>query len=511
MSRTAATFALALAAVVTACGEDAPPQRPSGVAPGGTPGRLATRPSPPVVATPAAPRCGAPNAAGARVVVDVSQSMQGFTAGGSVNLEKLHRAVDLALGEAGVATPLRRCTLGDELDCETPHTHPQYNSPTLYTAGNCRLDRAVRVPPVVDPRNPPVDNLDPYRAVVLLTDGMQSATGAAGAGNDPVAACQSGADPNCLRLLLRDRIRHGYGVWIATVLLPFRGTHFAEQGLDRATFESIRAHVTDAAQRLPYSREAFPPPRRRRRDPVATLQVGREFRTDDHGLSSFPFEGWKPMLAVVASCDTQLGDRLIERLRQQLVNQQLFAEGDRRFFAIRVAPMAGQPLQFGAMQRVGDAVGRVDVGRPARGPAGLVQRVVCDTDGRATLRVPYARGGRAFAVPAFVGEPINLSFDGRTLSPDALSLPRADAGAFLLSLRCERLPAGIHRETMVLSSSLSLGEIPGDSWWREFTAPNSFSMPERVYGLQGLVEGLLEAGVDRRFRWDSFTIEIERQ
>jgi len=451
------------------------------------------------------------------VVVDVSQSIRGFTADGSINLEKLHTAIDNALGDAEVATPLQRCTLGDELSCSVPLTRPQFNNEALYSAGNCRLDRAIRVPPVVDPRNPPRDELDHHRVTIVLTDGMQSSAGGGGAGNDPVAACNSGADPNCVRLLLRHRIQQGYGVWLTQIMLPFEGTHYAEQGLDRNTYDGIRAHVADAALRLPYSRNAFPAPEgrhhgSRRREPAATLSIGRDFRVDGrNGLASYDYRGWKPILAWIITCDRALGDRLSELLSARLAAQGLIEPNDRRFFSVRVAPMAGQPRQFGPMVRGAVVAGQVDVGRPTRTPTGVVQRVICNTEGRAELTFPIVAGRVQYANPPFVRESMGLTFEGRTLSRDALSSPVAGPGGLVRTLRCERFPAGVHRETMVLGSSLSLGEIPADAWWREFNAINSYAMPERVFGLQPLAEGLLEAGAHRAFRWDSFTIEIERQ
>lgn len=441
--------------------------------------------------------------------------MQGFASTEVRTLERVHRALDSALGSGGMATPLRRCTLGEELDCDTALTFERLNDPTLYTASNCRLDRAIRVPPVVDPRNPPPDNLDPYRATVILTDGMQSATGAAGAGNDPVAACNAGADPNCVRLLLRDRIARGYGVWLVQIFLPFDGRHFAEEGLDRPTYEGIKAHVAEASLRMPYSEPAFEAGRRRNgRHAEPTLSVGRNFQVDGHQLASYAYRGWKPLLAWIIACSPQMGEQLVESFRAQLVARSILTDGGRRFFSVRVAPMAGLPQRFGPMTRVGDVAGRVDLGRPTRAPdgSGLVQRVTCDTEGRATLRIPIVAGSRgALQNPDFVRDAVSLDFAGRTLARDALSSPRSDGDGLLRTLRCERFPAGVHRETMVLQSSLSLGEIPADAWWREFDAPNPFAMPERVFGLRPLAEGLLAASAQRQFVWDTFTLEVERQ
>jgi len=439
--------------------------------------------------------------------------MRGFTAAGSVNLEKLHTAIDAALGDANTATPLQRCTLGDELDCQTPVTRPQFNNGSLYSAANCRLDRAIRVPPVLDPRNPPRDELDHHRVTVVLTDGMQSMSGAAGAGDDPVAACNAGADPNCVRLLLRGRIAQGYGVWISQLMLPFQGTYYAEQGMDRETYEGIKAHVSEASQRLPYSRAPFSGTgqRQARRAPVETLTVGRNYRIDTRtGRAAYEYRGWRPMVLWIITCDQALGDRLAVRVLHQLTAQGLVEDNDRRYFSQRVAPMSGQQQQFGAMVRAQLVAGRVDVGRMARTPTGVVQRVTCDTAGRATLVFPMVPGQRAYENPPFVRESIGLGFEGRILARDALSSPVAVQGGLARTLRCDRLAAGVVRETMTMGSSLGLGDIPADAWWREFNARNSYSMPERVFGLQPLVEGLLEAGAQRSFQWDRFTIEIER-
>lgn len=507
--RAASARALLLGASLLGACDPPPPTRPARRDVATTPGP--TTGTPPVSE---GPRCGSPGASGARVVIDVSRSMQGFASDRTTTLEKVHTALDLALGDANIAPPLRRCTLGDELDCDTARTRQDFNVAGLYTAGNCRLDRALRAPPVIDPRNPPTDPIDPYRAVVILTDGMQSASPGANADDDPIAACNSGADPNCVRLLLRDRIRQGYGLWFVQFFLPFNGRHFAEQGLDAATYETIKAHVSEACLRLPYSapEPGLPSRGHHGRQAEPPLHIGSHFEVHDR-LASYEYRGWKPLMAWILSCDERTGEQLVERFRAQLVAQGVVGSDDRRFFSQRVAPMAGQERHFGPLSRVGEVAGRVDLLRPTRGanPSSTVQRVVCDTEGRATLRIPIVTGQRTFNNPDFVTDPLSLGFVGRTLSRDALSTPRPDGDGLLRTLRCERFPAGVHRETMVIGSSLALGELPADAWWREFDAPTSYSMPERVFGLRPLVDGLLAVGAERRFVWDTFTIEIERQ
>jgi hypothetical protein len=62
------------------------------------------------------------------------------------------------------------------------------------------------VPSRTDPNAPPrPDLLDDARVTLLITDGMEVASG--GAGN---SSCAAGADPTCIRMLLEQRIGASY-------------------------------------------------------------------------------------------------------------------------------------------------------------------------------------------------------------------------------------------------------------------------------------------------------------
>ena len=244
----------------------------------------------------------------ARVVVDISESMRGFTGVRRQVLTTLHQVLQDTFAETGLVG-LKRCLLGRELKCEKAPNKPRgYSHPRLYNADVSRLDLALvrkPVPEVVDPDNPPPpDLLDETRVTVLITDGMQaSAGGLKGSGDNAANKCQSGADPSCVTSLLRGRVREGYGMWLTQVSLPFKGRHFTERDCDKVYADEARAHLDKANLNPRWNKILFKlkPP-------------GRKFRW-------YTYWGFKPLLVLVMSRDVALGRRYHEAMLRRLRNE----------------------------------------------------------------------------------------------------------------------------------------------------------------------------------------------
>ncbi|MCC7539680.1 MAG: hypothetical protein IT379_25885 [Deltaproteobacteria bacterium] len=466
----------------TGCGDDAtsngrqarPTKRTS------TPAREAPR------------RCGAEGAAGARVMLDVSQSMRGFARPGSAVFESVHRAVDEAVAEAGAAQPLVRCEVGTSVTCPSRRSHAELREPSTYGADHARLDLAIRRPPAGDDAASR-DPLDHHRLAVLVTDGMQSSPAGARPPADSDEACLAGADPRCLRALFARRVSEGYGVWLGVLLLPFRGDHFAERGIDPTVIARVSEHLAEAQRRRPYHET-----------PLRVLP--RSTRTTSYG-----YEGLKPLLFIAFSCDTETGRRFVDGLGRALAAARVVTEGDGRWNAAQLAPLDA-PTRAIATVRRQDATG-LEMARPRRAATGrITAEVTCEASGRGRLRIGTRSTGSD--PPPYVIEHVSLTALGRPLARTALSAPNRDgASDWTMDLRCLRLAAREHRTELELSSryTFDAARVDPETFWRKLSAPNAFEMPERAYALDELANGVVEAAARRVRRWGRVEIRIDRR
>ncbi|MEO0249406.1 MAG: hypothetical protein ABIN58_07660, partial [candidate division WOR-3 bacterium] len=240
------------------------------------------------------------NTSDALIVTDISGSMKGFALPSSTRLFTLHDALERAVRKAVVsvetAPTIRRCYLGEQLDCQTQTPSQALDRPVTYSAKESRLDLFFSGVPKGSSdsgkQTAAEDLIDPYRIAILVTDGMQARSTNAAAGGP----CMGGADPDCIAHLLRQRAQQGYGIWMALLLLPFQGTHFAERPLDNSQWQRIQQHVAALAQ-----------------DPYFQ---GVNFRAQRMGqavpFTSYQFQGAKPILVLALSRDKQIGRNFIQ-------------------------------------------------------------------------------------------------------------------------------------------------------------------------------------------------------
>lgn len=478
----AASLVGLVAMLASGCGDDASTRER---------GRGETRASAPE----SPPRCGAPDATGARVMLDVSQSMRGFARPGSAVFESVHRGVDEAIAQAGASQALVRCEVGTKVTCPSRRSHAELREPSTYSADHARLDLAIRRPPPGDDAASR-DPLDHHRLAVLVTDGMQSSAGGSrpspGSAGHSDEACLAGADPSCLRALLARRVSEGYGVWLGVLLLPFRGEHFAERSIDATVVQRVSEHLAEAGRHRPYHE-------------VPLKVLPRSTRT-----SSYGYEGLKPLLFIAFACDTATGRRFVDGLGRALLASRVVTEGDGRWSSAELAPLEGPTRTIGAVRR--ENATEVELARPRRSPSGRISaEVTCEANGRGKLRVVTRASGAT--LPPYVTERVTLATVGRALARTALSAPTRAGDDWTMELRCLRLAARQHRTELELSSryAFDASRVSPDAFWRKLSAPNAFDMPERTYALEDLASGVLEAAARRVRRWGRLEIRIDRR
>jgi hypothetical protein len=443
--------------------------------------------------------------AGARVVVDVSESHQGFARGRGLALEGLHgQVIESSLAAQGLNVPFERCALDEQLRCQQSLTVQQLRDPATYRGRSGALDLALRRPPRSPrPDQQQADPLDPFRVTVLVTDGAQSSSQPfnAQAGGD--IACAGGADPSCIASLLRARIDEGYGVWILRLRLPFNGKYFSERRIDRPMFERTTAHLTDVN-------------RNDRSWSGVTLTARRPNFTGDSG--SFEFQGARPMLVFVLSRDIAAGRTLVAEMNRRARTERITAGTQDDVAVSEWAPFEGYDARLTAAQRMdsGGAADEVRVDRARLVNGVLTVPITCSLRGRARVRVQGAVTQGSLPPPTFAD--VRMSWRRESPTARGVALPstvmRASPGAIegVFDVDCTGLPAGRFRHTYTVFGSWSLNAAAASrEWWSNESADNSYEMPERVFGLAEMARNVAGAGIARAGVLARVTFELTRE
>lgn len=463
-------------------------------------------PAPRPVARPAPVAPRAPVGRGAQVFVDVSESIRGFTGGGSRALATLHaQVIESSLSALQRNNPFQRCTVDTEVHCARPGvTAQQLASSAIYRGSNASLHLALRRPPRAprpDLQEP--DPLDPFAVTLVVTDGFQSTSAAfqPGAGSD--VACTAGADPSCLAALLRARVDEGYGLWVGRLLLAFDGRYFAERRLDRTMWARTLAHV-----------EAL------NTDP---LWNGVRFRANSPSFTSdsgvFHFAGARPLMLFILSRDIAAGRRLVTEMQRRLAVERMTVRGVPADIAFSEwAPFEGITASVTAARRAtnGGAADHVLVDRPRRTAAGFELPVRCDLEGAAHIRVDGATRLGALPPPPFAR--VAMGWQVPSPVPAALTVPREAmrpvAGPWTITtgVNCTQLSAGSHAYPMVLAARWSVDDAAlRREWFMRESGETSFETPERVFGLADLARAVITAGVNRAGALDRLTLRVTRR
>ena len=471
-----------------------------------------------VVAAPVAP-VAAPGS-GARVVVDVSQSIAGFTRTGRRVLSVLHvEVIEHALSELHANAPFQRCALDEALRCDgAALAGDQLDRADTYHGHNAALDLALRRPAATaDPLQRIADPLDPFELSVIVTDGFQSAHSQGGAAGASAAACAAGADPACIGELLAERVREGYGVWIGRVFLPFRGAYYPERQLDDAMWARVEAHLAElAAPNSGWDNVHF-----------GARRGGR------HGASgAFQWEGARPMLVIILSRAHARGRALVEKIREGLRHEPtLFprsAEADVSF--AELAPFEGITGQVAAdgVARVGSGPGIdavvVDGTTRLRGVA--LTNARCSIEGAADLSTAGAVTFGAVPPPPFVQVTASWRLSGAAAEGATLVSPRdpvrvwpppsgaAPRSPFPATWRvdCRQLAPGMHEHRFGVHVAWQLDERAlAAEWYMRESADTAYEAPEKVFRLRQMVQPSITAATNRRGWLDQWVLRLTRR
>lgn len=471
---------------------------------GSPPAGAPTPAAAPVVAAPVVAAPQVPPGRGARVVVDVSESIRGFTSASSVALQTLHtQVIEASLSALQLNNPFQRCALDTDLRCEANLTPAQLRSPATYRGSNAALHLALRRPPRAPRADMQgVDPLDPWAVTVLVTDGFQSTATPFQPGATGDVACTAGADPSCLAALLRARVDEGYGLWVGRIHMTFEGRYFAERRLDPAMWSRTLAHVA-ALNTDPYWNGA-------------TFAAARPNYTSDTG--PFEWRGARPMLVFVLSRDIPRGRALVAEMSRRLAVERITVRRAPEDFAFSEwAPFEGLGARVAVAVRNenGGPADAVYVDPPQRTASGLVVPVRCSVRGKARIRLEGAVALGALPPPPFAR--VELSW--RLLSRPATELlvprePVATAAGPLVArtgIDCTVLPQGRFQYDLGLAARWTVDPAAlGREWFVRESGETSFESPEKVFGLADLARTVVTAGVAREGLLDRVTLLVQR-
>lgn len=488
--------ALTLLAALAACNNDSAPRPAPGPGPGPTTVQVG-QPAPPP---------SQPQGHGARVVVDVSESIRGFASPRSVALETLHaQVIDGALSALGLNAPFERCTLDSDLHCGQPFVTPQQlRLPATYRGANAALHLALRRPPRApraDLQLP--DPLDPFAVTVLVTDGFQSSPTAFQANASEDVACTAGADPSCLAATLRRRVDEGYGVWVVRLQMPFDGRYFAERHLDDAMWQRVGAHVNALNTAPEWNGVRFTAS-----SPAMNGESG-----------AFRWTGARPLLMFVLSRNIVAGRALVVEM-QRRINVERFTI---RRAAVDVAasewaPFEGLSARMLSAERAqsGGAADELRVDAAQRTPASLVVPVRCNIRGKSMIRLTGALSYGPITPPPFARIELGWRLTSRA-APEFL-VPREPMrvapGNFVVNTGedCTVIPVGDYAYELGLHARWTVdpNALAGE-WYMRESSDTSFEMPERMYGLGDLARAVVTAGVSREGFLDRVTVRVHRE
>lgn len=458
-------------------------------------------------ATPRAPVAPAvPAGRGAQVFVDVSESIRGFTGGGSLALATLHaQVIESSLSALQLNNPFLRCTVDAAVHCARPGvTAQQLALPTTYRGANAALHLALRRPPRAprpDLQQP--DPLDPYAVTVVVTDGFQSTPAAFQPGGGADVACTAGADPSCLAALLRARVDEGYGLWVGRLHLAFDGRYFAERRLDREMWSRTLAHVESLNNDPLWNGVRF-----------AATQPNF---TGDSG--AFRFTGARPLLVFVLTRDIPRGRQLVAEMQRRLAVERITKRGlPSEVVFSEWAPFEGLTANVLSARRAesGRQADHVLVDRATRSPAGFELPVRCDLEGAARIRVDGATRFGAMPPPRFarvaMGWQVPAPLPSELAAPREAMRPVEGPWTVFTGIDCTRMSAGEHRYPLALVARWTVDPAALQSeWFVQESGDTSYETPERVFGLADLARSVITAGVNRAGVLDRLTLRVTRR
>jgi len=473
-------------------------------------------PTPPVdpqkICSPTSQQPPAVTGTGAVIVTDISGSMKGFVASESTRLYTVHdaleRALRDALGSVSAEGTIRRCDLGTGLECRSPHTKEDMHK-NIYNAPQSRLDRFFDPEqPGAAPAGKPAQEgglIDSSRIAVLVTDGVQAQSGSASG-----KACLGGADPECIAYLLKQRAKDGYGIWLALLLMPFKGTYDAERPLDETHWQRIEEHLSTLPQDSHFQGVTFKADR---------AQAKAPFR-------SYQFQGVKPYLVVALSKDWRAGRAFIRQFTENIQKARVTEPAD-GIYRIELAPLPSQTLQLDNIrQSPGDVNPRIRLIERRRKDGFFDFLVECEREGRTTFILEAKEREEAQTILEGVQMTFNLvpSGDGN-LKPESLVVKgelsrvkdeKTGGWIYQTELTCDcrsvtpNRSGEEYKRWLKLQTVLS-AQLDASSPWAALHADNTYEKPERFYGLKEIVQKVLEPATAEPRTTDCLQFRLQRK
>lgn len=451
------------------------------------------RPQPPA-SLPAAQ--AAPSVQGSRVFIDRSGSMKGFAAASPASLESVHRAIINTLS-AGGAVPIDFCSVGNKTECELPAEPKRFREARAYSARESRLAESIAPVPADQDALPGggrrVSSVDERSVAVLVTDGLEA--GSVQRRGDEPLFCVPGPDSFCLQRVLVARAKEGYGIWLLTISLPFKGRVYPERGLDKRLFERTSQHIAELRQQPAW-----------RDIPLEVKGLRKDRHTGNH---SYVYTGARPLMVFVLSRDHAAGRAVVQRLQEELSSARV-ASPAKWVRSLELFPQRATRYRFrqqgqgAGLARLGTdeaAQALLPVGTPRRDAEQRLEvRLECREGGAARLQMQAELGpGGAQKLPPELTQSLAVRVHPSTIPANAVIPPTKHPkalGAHVSGLRCLPFSTGTTAYEYHLVSTVSFDAARGtDKWWRRWTAANTYETPERVYRLAELVHSLLRQAV----------------
>jgi len=377
------------------------------------------------------------------------------------------------------------------MDCQTNISTQDFDKASTYSARDSRLDLFFAAPKENNTAtNKTVDPIDPFHVAVLITDGME----ASAANSNSAEPCLAGADPRCMAYLMKQRAEKGYGIWAVLLLMPFKGTHYAERPLDDSQWQRIQQHVSALGQ-----------------DPFFP---GVKFTVSRQGSStpftSYQFEGSKPVLVLVVSRDVQAG-RAIANEFSEAVKRERVVQPTNGVYTIELAPLSVstrkiEDVRFAKSAPVKDL--SLISHRKEKGFFNLTAQ--CDRGGSASFDVITSESGGPNVIPEGVRAQYVLSRSESGGLPEDNLKSEGLGNDLVLRTHCNLINPGQFKTCLAFQAKLSLDEND-KAFWQALSSENMFEAPERLYGLKEMILDVLRFSTQKPRPTDAVLFTLERK
>ncbi len=534
-----APAAVALALLSLHCSKDSPV--PPGPAGRGSASAAVTASAPAASGSARRPPPAPPTLDG-RLYVDITLSMRGFVHADAKAFEEVLRIAKRAMGSAGAGKSAdcslganahackkwgdfvdvdgrtkSRCVEWGELEATSCKRAPGFfEAESSFKADIPRFDHVLARAPLperYDPATLPPDPLDDAGITVLAISGLDPGSLTT---KEPSAlkACQGGPSPACVSAALVERVREGYGAWWVTVMMPFDGDLLVGV-TDKRHIDAVKQHVDSLKQVAPGE-----PPRFAGVD----FKVGTTLKdapgrnktgTKNEDASLLSYKGVRPLSLLVLTKDPAKGRELVRVLVHDLKQSPVVKPG-KLTDVVQAVELAPLPLPSFALTAVEKptaqpgldpvATAELRLTKSAVDGAGVKAELACGAQGKAWVVAHVQETAGPEALPPFVrvttllrgpvaggGGPLTPNVSVCDLQKGECAYDAASKG-YRLATQCGPLAVqahawlfewGLRRKVTLDDGALER------SFLGQQSSPDSYSMPERVFGLKEVARAVL--------------------